>query len=116
MKRSLLLIISGDPRRSPRPAEAVRIAAGILPWGQVRLQVCLRDEAVLALDPRSEDWDSGDAFVRHLPAIAQHANSVWVQNDSPFLAGLADPIVPFEPVNAAQLARKAGESDCVMRF
>ena len=116
MKRSLLLIISGDPRHSTRPAEAVRIAAGILPWGQVRLQVCLRDAAVLALDPRAEDWDCGEAFVRHLPGIAQHAKSVWVQSDSPFLAGLTDPIVPFERISTAQLARRAAECDCVMRF
>jgi hypothetical protein len=116
MKRSLLLIISGDPRHSPRPAEAVRIAAGIVPWGQVRVKVCLRDAAVLALDPRTEEWDRGDAFVRHLSAIAQHAKSILVHKASAFLPELTEPIVPFEPVSTAQLARIAAESDCVMHF
>jgi hypothetical protein len=116
MKRSLLLIISGDPRHSARPAEAVRIAAGIVPWGQVRVQLCFRGAAVLALDTRSEDWQGGDAFARHLPAIAQHSKSIWVQQDSRFLPEVAEPVIGFETVSNAQLARLAAESDCVMRF
>jgi hypothetical protein len=116
MKRSLLLIISGDPRHSARPAEAVRIAAGILPWGQVRVKVCFRDAGVLALDPQSEDWEGGDAFARHLPAIAEHSKTIWVQTDSQFLPELSTPIVDFEKVGSAQIARAAADSDCVMHF
>ena len=116
MKRSLLLIISGDPRHSARPAEAVRIAAGILPWGQLRVQVCFRKAGVLALDSRSEDWKGGDIFLRHLPAIAQHSKVIWAEKDSPFIDELGEAIVNFENVSSSQLAQMAAESDCVMHF
>ena len=48
MKPRLLLIVTTDPRISPRPAEAVRIAAGVGAWQKIDVTLYLRDAAVLA--------------------------------------------------------------------
>ena len=55
MKRGVLLIIATDPRSSHRPAEAIRIAAGVGAWGRVEVTLYLHGPAVLAL---SDDTDA----------------------------------------------------------
>jgi hypothetical protein len=49
MKPSALFIIRGDPRVSHRPAEAIRIAAGVGTWKKTDITVYLHGPAVLAL-------------------------------------------------------------------
>ena len=39
MKPRVLFIVTGDPRTSPRPAEAVRIAAGVVAWKRADIAV-----------------------------------------------------------------------------
>jgi hypothetical protein len=53
MKPRVLFIVTGDPRSSTRPAEAVRIAAGVSAWQKADITVYLRDTAVLALGESS---------------------------------------------------------------
>ena len=55
MKPRVLFLIDSDPRRSPRPAEAVSIAAGVGVWQEVAVTVCLRGPAARALDESVDD-------------------------------------------------------------
>jgi hypothetical protein len=116
MKCSALFIISSDPRTSARTAEAVRIAAGIAPWQRVRVQVCFRGAGVLALDSRAEQWVDGENFLRHLPSLALEPRTLWALEESPFLAEIAEPIIPFEKLNGPQLAALAAGSQYVLNF
>jgi hypothetical protein len=116
MKSSALFIISADPRTSPRAAEAVRIAAGIAPWQRVRVQVCFRGAAVLALDSQVEQWPEGETFLRHLPSLALEPRTLWALAESPFLPEVKEAIIPFETLNGPQLAALAAGAQYVLNF
>jgi hypothetical protein len=66
MKRRVLFIIDSDPRTSHRPAEAVRIAAGIAVWKEVEVSLYFHGAAALALTDEAETLVHGDSFARHL--------------------------------------------------
>jgi hypothetical protein len=116
MKASALFIISSDPRHSLRASEAVRIAAGVAPWQRVRVQVCFRGPAVLALDSQAEQWPDGEVFLRYLPALALEPRSLWALEESPLLAEVREPIIPFEKLNGPQLAALAAGSQYILNF
>jgi hypothetical protein len=113
---STLFILTGDPRRDNRVAEAVRIAAGIGVWKRNTLAIYLRDAAVLALSPDAGDWLDGDAFVRYLPLLQQAAHPVYVQKENRWLHELGEPSVPFLAVSDSQLANLMLEFQCITRF
>ncbi|HUR45449.1 MAG TPA: hypothetical protein VMZ27_06160 [Candidatus Saccharimonadales bacterium] len=116
MKRQVLLIISSDPRTSARPAEAVRIAAGVVPWLEVRMQICFCNEAVLALDELSADFPDGDVFEQHLPRLVEHELAPWVERTSASLKHIKNPLVSFKEVSTDQLAQFAAGCDYVLNF
>src|SRR5947209_4299159 len=61
----LLFIITSDPRHSPRPAEAIRIAAGVGVWKRTGLTVYLRNAAVLALSEDTAGLLDEENYRRH---------------------------------------------------
>jgi hypothetical protein len=86
MKR-ILFIIDSDPRLSHRPAEAVRIAAGIAVWKQVEVSVYFRGAAAVALTDEAETLVDGENFVRHLPILREANGRVFSGDED--LAALA---------------------------
>lgn len=116
MKRRVLFIITSDPRVSPRPAEAVRIAAGVGGWETIEPMLYLRDAAVLALGEHAEELVDGDNFVRYLPLAAEAGRRICVQRGAPLLTELGQTRVRFDPVDDAELARLAANNHCVIRF
>jgi hypothetical protein len=116
VKRRLLFIVTSDPRISARPAEAVRIAAGVGAWENIEAVLYLRGAAVLALGESAEELVDGDNFVRYLPFATKAGRRVCVQHNSPLLAELGDTRVSFNPMGDDELARLAADSDCVVRF
>ncbi|HWD20279.1 MAG TPA: hypothetical protein VHB20_13475 [Verrucomicrobiae bacterium] len=71
MKRRLLFLIYSDPRTSPRPAEAVRIAAGLAAWQQTSIAIYFSGEAVRALGDDAEMLVNGENFTRYLPLLKE---------------------------------------------
>jgi len=116
LKRRVLIIVTSDPRISARPAEAVRIAAGVGAWEKVNVVLYLRGAAVLALGEHAEELVDGDHFVGYLPLAAEGDRRVWAQRDSPLLAELGEARITFETMDDGQLAQLAADSDCVVRF
>jgi hypothetical protein len=116
MKPSTLFIIERDPRRSGRPAEAVRIAAGVGAWKKVEVAVYLREAAVLVLGEQAEDLKDGGDFARYLPILRESGQSVYAQKAAAALAELGQAALPFEEISDEQLARLAAASGCVLRF
>ncbi len=67
-----LVIIETDPRTSPRPAEAIRIAAGIGAWKKTDVTLLLRGPvAGYSLQEYADELVDEDNFTRYLPLGAE---------------------------------------------
>lgn len=116
MNPAVLFIVTGDPRTSPRPAEAIRIAAGVGTWKKADITVYLRGPAVLALSEFPDELIDEDNFIRYLPILSEFGRPVCVERGAPLLAELGEAPVPFEEINDSQLAVLAARSNYVVRF
>jgi hypothetical protein len=94
----------------------VRIAAGVGSWGKVEVSLYLHDAAVLALGEFAGELVDGEHFERYLPLVAESGRAIAVQRDAPLLRELGQPTVPFESIDASQLAAFAANSRAVVRF
>lgn len=112
----VLIIVTGDPRVSPRPAEAVRIAAGVGAWKKVDITLYLRAAAVLALSEFADELVDEDNFTRYLPIVAESDRSIYVQKGSPQLSELGEPALKFQEISDDELANLAAKSTYVARF
>lgn len=116
MPQTALVIVNSDPRTSPRPAEAIRIAAGVGTWKRVQVTLVLCEAAVLALSEFPDELLDEDHFVRYLPILKEWGRPVYVETGAPFLEDLGETPVPYERITVSQLATMAAASDLVLRF
>ncbi len=116
MKSSALFIIQSDPRLSGRPAEAMRIAAGVGAWKKVDVAIYLRQAAVLVLGEQAEALPDGEDYERYLPILRELASQVYVQQGAAALRDLGQATLPFQEISDEQLAALAAERACVLRF
>jgi hypothetical protein len=116
MNPSVLFIVASDPRTSPRPAEAVRIAAGVGACKTSDIRFYLRAAAILALSEYPDDFVEGDNYTRYLPLVAESGHPIYVQRGSPFLAELGETLWPFQPITDDELAALSAQSTYAARF
>jgi hypothetical protein len=116
MNPSALFIITGDPRTSPKPAEAIRIAAGVGTWKKADITVYLRGPAVLALSDFTDEFVDEDNFSRYFPIVGEFGRPVYVQQGAELLEQIGESPLRFEEINDARLARLAADSRYVLRF
>lgn len=116
MKPRVLFLIESDPRCSPRPAEAVRIAAGVGAWHKAEVQLFLRDAAVLVLGEFVDDLVDDDHFTRYLPILRDSHRPVLVARGNPHLAGLGQPSLPCREIDDHDLAREISAATYTLRF
>jgi hypothetical protein len=116
MKAELLFVIASDPRTSSKPAEAVRIAAGVGTWGKVAVTVYLRDAAVLALSEFPDELVDQESFTRYLPMVSESGGLVLVQASAPLLKEIGQTPVSFREIADDELAELAARNDYVARF
>jgi hypothetical protein len=100
MNSSALFVITTDPRISGRPAEAVRIAAGVGVWKKVEVALYLRGAAALLLGEDTADLIDEENYTRYLPELAR----------------LGHASLPFAEITDAQLADLAASRNCLLRF
>lgn len=113
---SVLFVVTGDPRSSHRPAEAIRIAAGIAAWKQADVTVYLHDAAVLALSEWTEELMDGDFFENYLPILGQNGAGVFVQKAGTHVGALEQPRIAFEEMDGRQLAECAARATSLIRY
>jgi hypothetical protein len=116
MKPSALFIIESDPRRSGRPVEAMRIAAGVGAWKTVDIAVYLREAAVLVLGEQAEALMDGEDYARYLPVLRELGRPIYVQKEAAALGEIGHATLPFEEISDEQLAGLAAARACVLRF
>jgi hypothetical protein len=113
--RNLLIKITSDPRKSPRPAEAVRIAAGVGAWRKVQVHLYFEGVAVQALDEFADELTNGELFKEYLPAIPDHGGRIMVEKGNPLLNAVT-PAVPFDRMSSHEIAHFTSGMDHVMQF
>ena len=116
MKPTALVIITGDPRRSAKPAEAVRIAAGVGTWKKADIAVYLRGPAVLALSEYVDEFIDEDNYSRYFPIVGEFGRPIYVQRGAALLGEIGESLLKFEEIDDAQLAKLAADSQYVLRF
>lgn len=116
MKPSILFIITGDPRVSHRPAEAVRIAAGVGTWKKADITVYLRGKAVLVLSEFVDEFVDEDNYTRYLPIIGEFGRPIYVQAGEPCLGEIEPATLPYEAIEDGRLAEMAAAHSSVVYF
>lgn len=110
------MIVETDPRESARPAEAVRIAAGVGAWRRAELTLYLRGPAVHSLTEFADELRDEDNFTRYLPMLAEWERPVLVQRGAAALAELGEAVLAYREIDDAELATVAGGHDIILRF
>src|SRR5882724_6472666 len=112
---TVLILIASDPRTSHRPAEAIRIAAGIGVWKTVEMTVYLREAAVLALSEDAEGFVDEENYTRYLPMVRDFGRPIYVQRGAALLPKPGATSLKFEELDDDELARLAAGSTYVIR-
>lgn len=112
----VLLIITSDPRRGPRAAEAMRMAGGVGVWRQVRVSVCLRHEASHALCEHDVEVESGRLFAQFIPMVRESGGEIYVQATDETCMTIDPDTLLSRNLKDARLAQLAAEADYVLRF
>jgi len=116
MSRQALFVVSGDPRTSARPAEAIRIAAGVGAWRKVAITLYLRDAAVLALSEWVDGFVDEDNYTRYLPLLGELGRPIYAQAGNPLLSELGESPLAYEELAEGPLAELAARQDFLVYF
>ena len=110
--RKVLFIISSDPRVSPRPAEAIRIAAGVGAWARAEVSVCLVGAAGLILSEDAETLKDAEQFSACLPLLREGQDRIYLLREA-HLPRLDEAV---RQIDLPQLSQLALQHDVVARF
>ena len=116
MIRSLLIRISSDPRKSPRPAEAVRIGAGVGAWNKSQSPSPPRRPRLSSASMNSPtNSKAANSSPQYLPSILHHGGRIMVDQSTPTLQSIK-PAIPFEKLPAAEITAFTTSADHTMNF
>jgi hypothetical protein len=116
MRPSILIIVTSDPRISGRPAEAVRVAAGVGTWRKAEITLYLHGSAIAGLGEWVDELVDDDNFTRYLPVFAELKRPVLVERGHPALAELGETTIPWEEIGRLELAGLARNATYTLRF
>jgi hypothetical protein len=112
-----LVIIETDPRTSPRPAEAIRIAAGIGVWKKTDVTLLLRGPvAGYSLQEYADELVDEDNFTRYLPLVAESQRPIYLEDSFTDLDALKGSPWKYEVVPAAKTAELIRANDYLIRL
>lgn len=115
MKPRVLILITSDPRTSARPAEAVRIAAGLSAGREPGTALYLANAAVLALSESCDELVDGDCFERYLPMVSE-SGALYLQQNSTFATDIDETRWKAGTLDEEGLASLAASSTYLLRF
>lgn len=113
---SWLIVIESDPRTSRRPAEAVRIAAGVAVWKSVDVRIYLLGPAVQILAKSRAALLDEDILAQSLPLLAAESDSILIDAASGQSVELNATEFPYRAVTIKEAAEIAAQSSTVSRF
>ncbi len=98
-----LVTITEDPRESHRPAEAIRIAAGIGGWNKTDVDLLLRGPAAQILSPYADEFVDGDNYHHYLPILRDWKRPVYLAPDAEDFAELKETEILHERCDDARV-------------
>jgi hypothetical protein len=111
----LLIVVTSDPLRSGRLAEAIRLAAGIGAWQKVAVTLFVGGDALPGLLPGEGQFVDEDNIVEFLPVLSDRKQELYLEAGHPLIATRRAEL-PFSELDTNGLAELAARQDYVMRF
>jgi hypothetical protein len=112
-----LVIVETDPRSSARPAEGIRIAAGIGAWKKTDVTLLLRGPvAGYSLQEYADELVDEDNFTRYLPLVAESPRPIYLEDSFTDLAALEGSPWKYEIIPAAKTAELLRANDYLIRL
>jgi hypothetical protein len=111
-----LVMVETDPRRSARPAEAIRIAAGIGVWKKTEVTLLLRGPAAYSLLEYPDELVDEDNFLRYLPLVAEAPRPIYVEDSFTDLPALEGSPWKYEVISGAKTAELLAAHDYLIRL
>ena len=112
-----LVIVETDPRTSHRPAEGIRIAAGIGAWKKTDVTLLFRGPvAGYSLQEYADDLVDEDNFTRYLPLVAEHPQPIYIEDSFTDLAALEGSPWKYEVIPAARAAQLVRDHEYLIRL
>lgn len=115
--KKLVMIITGDPLRSHRPAEALRIALGLDSGGKERTTIILRGPAARLLTEEVQDAVDGDELAdRYLPVFEEWGTRFFVDETAAGHLSRVSTDFPHTMLTDTQIAAELAEAERIMIF
>jgi hypothetical protein len=111
-----LVMIETDPRSSARPAEGIRIAAGIGAWRKTDVTLLLRGPAAYSLQEYADELVDEDNFVRYLPLVAESPRPIYVENSFTDAEALKGSAFRYEMISPERTAELIATHDYLIRL
>src|SRR5271154_7003879 len=112
-----LVIIETDPRISARPAEGIRIAAGIGVWKKTDVTLLLRGPAAgYALQEYADELVDEDNFTRYLPLVVEHGRPIYVEDSFIDWPALEHSTIAYEKISREKTAELIRANDYLIRL
>ena len=112
-----LVIVETDPRKSPRPAEAIRIAAGIGAWKKTDVTLLLRGPvAGYSLQEYADELVDEDNFTRYLPIVVEGSHPIYLEDTFTDLPALEHSPWKYEVIPAAKAAELIRTHEYLIRL
>jgi hypothetical protein len=111
-----LVIVETDPRTSARPAEGIRIAAGIGAWKKTDVTLLLRGPAGYSLQEYADELVDEDNFMRYLPLVVEGSRPVYVEESFGDLPALEGSPWKYEVISRERAAQLVRANDYLIRL
>ena len=112
-----LVMIDTDPRTSARPAEAIRIAAGIGVWKKTDVTLLLRGPvAGYSLQEYADELMDEDNFTRYLPLVAESPRPIYLEDSFTDLAALKGSPWKYEIIPVVKTAALVRANNYLIRL
>jgi len=109
---SLLVVVASDPRASHRPAEAIRLAAGVAAWRKIAVTLYLTGPATAAVSADCDDFVDEESYTRYLPMFVESGGGLYVESS----ASASNAELPHEKMSRQQFAALASKMTYLLRF
>lgn len=108
------VLIKSNPQESHRPAEAVRIALGLIS-GQHEVKIILLGKAALLLSDEAEDLADGEELGKYLPTLKELDQTFYVEQtalkEAREEAGMEDCDCRIKAVSMEEISKLLSEAE-----
>jgi hypothetical protein len=111
-----LVLIETDPRTSARPAEGIRIAAGIGAWKKTDVTLLLRGPAGYSLQEYADELVDEDNFTHYLPLLVERERPIYIEDSFTDTAALDGSPWRYEMISRDRAEQLLRENEYLIRL